>query len=194
MNYAHPLTDNKNIINSRKLTCVIGVVFFILATALGAYVRIPVHGSPVPITLQTFFVILAGAVLGKRLGFYSQIGYILAGAAGLPIFQGASFGAAYLLGPTGGYLIGFAACAFVVGRMIDRAGSNIVSIIAVFALGSLVIYASGVLWLVSIYKMSPISAISAGALPFIPGDIAKIALAGLIYSRISKRSKQIFPA
>ena len=119
MNYAHSLDYNKDIVNNRKLTAVIGVVFFILATALGAYIRIPVHGSPVPITLQTFFVLLAGAVLGKKLGFYSQAGYLLAGISGLPMFQGTSLGISYLLGPTGGYLIGFMACAFITGFIIS---------------------------------------------------------------------------
>ncbi|MCX5679020.1 MAG: biotin transporter BioY [Candidatus Omnitrophica bacterium] len=194
MSYAHSLDYNKDIINNKKLTAAIGVVFFILATALGAYIRIPVHGSPIPITLQTFFVLLAGAVLGKKLGLYSQAGYILAGISGLPMFQGASLGVSYLLGPTGGYLIGFMICAFIIGLIIDSARSNIVSIIAVFALGSLIIYASGILWLVCMYKMNLTSAIMAGALPFIPGDMAKIAIASAIYSKISRRSRQIFSA
>jgi biotin transport system substrate-specific component len=194
MSYAHSLDYNKDIINNRKLTAVIGVVFFILATALGAYIRIPVYGSPIPITLQTFFVLLAGAVLGKKLGLYSQAGYILAGISGLPMFQGVSFGASYLLGPTGGYLIGFMICAFVTGLIIDSAKSNILSIIAVFALGSLIIYASGIVWLVFIYKMNLTSAVVAGVLPFVPGDMAKIAIASVIYSKISRRSRQIFSA
>lgn len=194
MNYAHSLGYDKDITNNSKLTAVIGVVFFILATALGAYIRIPVHGSPVPITLQTFFVLLAGAVLGKKLGFYSQAGYLLAGISGLPMFQGTSLGISYLLGPTGGYLIGFMACAFITGLIIDSAKSNIVYIIAVFALGSLIIYASGILGLVYIYKMNLTNAIAAGALPFIPGDIAKIVIASAIYSKISRRSRQIFSA
>ena len=194
MSYAHSLEYNKDIISNRKLTAVIGVVFFILAAALGAYIRIPVHGSPIPITLQTFFVLLAGAVLGKKLGLYSQAGYILAGISGLPMFQGTSLGASYLLGPTGGYLIGFMICAFVIGLIMDSVKPNIVSIAAVFALGSLIIYASGILWLVCIYKMNLTNAIMAGALPFIPGDMAKIAIASAIYSKISKRSRQIFSA
>lgn len=194
MSYVHSLVYNKDIINNKKLTAAIGVLFFILATALGAYVRIPVHGSPVPITLQTFFVLLAGAVLGKKLGFYSQAGYILAGISGLPIFQGAPIGVSYLLGPTGGYLIGFMICAFITGLIIDSAKQNIVSIIAVFALGSLIIYASGIAWLVCIYKMNLMNAISAGALPFVPGDMAKIVIASAIYLKISKRSRQIFSA
>lgn len=194
MNNTHTLAYSRDMVSGKKLTAAIGVLFFILATALGAYVRIPVHGSPIPITLQTFFVLLAGAVLGKKLGLCSQAGYLLLGAAGLPLFQGASFGASYLLGPTGGYIIGFMACAFITGSMINSAKSNIISIIAVFALGSLVIYASGIFWLVCMYKMNLTNAIVAGALPFVPGDLAKIALAAMLYSKISKRSRQIFSA
>lgn len=192
MNHAHSLVYGKEMAGSRKLTAIIGVAFFILATALAGYVRIPVHGSPVPITLQTFFVILAGAVLGRKLGFCSQIGYVLLGAAGLPIFQGASFGAACLLGPTGGYLIGFMICALVVGSIINYAGSNIISIAVVFALGSLIIDVSGTIWLIYAHRMPPVSAFAAGTLPFILGDMAKAAAASIIYLKISKRSKQIF--
>ncbi|MFH1190304.1 MAG: biotin transporter BioY [Candidatus Omnitrophota bacterium] len=192
MDRIHSLAYRKDIVNSRGLIAVIGVAFFALATALGAYVRIPVPGNPIPITLQTFFVLLAGAVLGRRLGFFSQACYILGGMAGLPLFQGASFGASVLLGPTGGYLIGFMICAFITGLIIDSAKSNIISIMAVFVLGSLIIYASGIAWLVYMYKMNLTAAIASGALPFIPGDMAKIAIASAIYSKISRRSKQIF--
>ncbi len=194
MSYAESSGYHKDMVNNRTLTASIGVAFFILATALGAYVRIPVHGSPVPITLQTFFVIMAGAVLGKRLGLYSQIGYLLAGASGLPLFQGAASGVSYLMGPTGGYLIGFVACAFTVGFIMDSVKPGIAAMIAVFALGVLIIYASGILWLVYAYKMDLTSAIVAGALPFIPADAAKIAIASALYSKISRRSMQIFSA
>jgi biotin transport system substrate-specific component len=112
MSHANVLPYNKEFISSKKAVAAIGVTFFVLATALSAYVRIPVPGSPVPITLQTFFVLLAGAVLGRKLGAASQIGYVILGAVGLPIFQGAGYGIAYLFGPTGGYLMGFAAAAY----------------------------------------------------------------------------------
>jgi biotin transport system substrate-specific component len=194
MNHADSLSCHNDMVNNKALTASIGVAFFILATALGAYVRIPVPGSPIPITLQTFFVILAGAVLGKRLGMYSQIGYLLAGVSGLPLFQGASSGAVCLMGPTGGYLIGFVVCAFVVGLITDSVKPHIAAMIAVFALGILIIYTPGILWLVYAYKMSLTSAIAAGALPFIPGDAAKIVIAAAIYSKISRRSRQIFSA
>ena len=178
----YSLVYNRELITGKRLNAAIGVAFFILATMLGSYVRIPVAGSPVPITLQTFFVLLAGAVLGTRLGAVSQIGYIMLGAAGMP----------FLLGPTGGYIAGFVAAAYVVGYCTRSPNPTMARLITSFTLGSAIIYIFGALWLVYSYKMSVSNAISAGILPFIPGDIAKILCAAVIYSGISKRAGQIF--
>jgi len=180
--HAHTLAYNKDIITGKRLNAAIGVAFFILATMLGSYVRIPVAGSPVPITLQTFFVLLAGAVLGTRLGAASQIGYIMLGAAGMP----------FLLGPTGGYIAGFVAAAYVVGYCTRSPNPTMARLVASFTLGNAIIYVFGALWLVYAYKMSASNAVSAGILPFIPGDAAKILCATAIYSGISKRAGQIF--
>jgi biotin transport system substrate-specific component len=87
------------------------------ATAMGAYIMIPL--PPVPITLQTLFVVLAGALLGGRLGALSQVVYLLLGIIGLPVFHGGKGGLGILLGPTGGYLVGFIAAAYVVGKLIE---------------------------------------------------------------------------
>jgi biotin transport system substrate-specific component len=181
-----------NTINNKTVDAVIGVTFFIIATTLGAYIRIPVPGTPVPITLQTFFVVLSGAVLGSRLGLFSQAGYILLGAIGLPVFQGYSFGMAHILGPTGGYLIGFMAASFLMGKIPERGSRNLFKITASFAIGNAVLYALGILWLMLIYKISFINAILIGVLPFFTIELAKIFLAAVVYSRISHRSKAIF--
>lgn len=184
--------NSKEIIDNRALNSLIGVVFFTLATALGAYVRIPVHGSPVPITLQTFFVILSGAILGRRLGGLSQLGYFMLGAFGLPIFQGQSFGFSHILGPTGGYLAGFVFAAYMVGWLIRFRVTNLYWTVASFIAGNIVLYGFGVLWLMALYKINAVSAFSIGVLPFIPGEAVKILLAAIIYSKISERSKRIF--
>lgn len=194
MQTAYSITHNKDIITSKNLTAAIGVAFFALATILGAYVRIPVAGSPVPITLQTFFVIISGAVLGRKLGSISQASYILLGAIGLPVFQGASSGAAYLAGPTGGYLVGFLAAAYCTGRLAAFAQRSIAHAIAVFAAGSLVILACGALWLALLYGAGLKNAVAMGILPFIPGDAVKVLTAAAIYAAIAKRSKSIFSA
>src|SRR5262245_17113843 len=90
----------------------VGLIFaFNLLLALSAQVRIPLFFTPVPITAQTFVVLLTGALLGPRLGAAAMAAYLLEGAMGLPVFQGGNSGVAYMFGPTGGYLIGFIASA-----------------------------------------------------------------------------------
>lgn len=187
MRQLHALSYNKDIISNKRLVALIGVTFFAVATVLGSYVRIPVPGSPVPITLQTFFVLMSGAVLGRRLGAASQIAYIMLGSAGL-----GALGFAGIAGPTGGYIIGFVPAAFVVGYLTRSQDAGIARLAAAFTAGSLIVYAFGASWLARIYGIDLANAVSAGILPFIPGDIAKIALSALIYSRISARSKAIF--
>lgn len=181
-----------NTISNKTVVAVIGVTFFIVATTLGAYIRIPVPGTPVPITLQTFFVVLSGAVLGSRLGLFSQAGYIFLGAIGLPVFQGYAFGMAHILGPTGGYLIGFMAASFLVGKILEGESRNLLKITVSFAIGNIVLYTLGILWLMLIYRISFVNAILVGLLPFFTIELAKIFLAAVIYSKISHRSKEIF--
>jgi len=193
MNKTHNLVYDRDISGNKSVSALIGVIFFVIATTLGAYVRIPVEGSPVPITMQTFFVMLAGAVLGCRLGSFSQFAYLAIGAAGLPIFQGYSFGTAYLLGPTGGYLAGFVFAAYFTGKTLGSPGQGLKKIIAYFVIGDLIIHTCGTAWLIYLYKMDIVKAVSAGILPFIPGETAKILFASVIYSKISGRSKVIFP-
>lgn len=194
MSHSYRLAYNKEIIYSKRVIAAIGVAFFALATALSAYVRIPVPGTPVPITLQTFFVLLAGAVLGRRLGAASQAVYILTGAAGLQVFQGAGYGISYLLGPTGGYLAGFLAASYTIGIITRSGKSGFIGTVAAFSIGSAIIYALGASWLVFAYKMAPANAVTLGVLPFIPGDITKILLAAVIYRGISHRTDSIFSA
>ena len=181
-----------NTISNKAVDAVVGVTFFIIATTLGAYIRIPVPGTPVPITLQTFFVVLSGAVLGSRLGLFSQAGYIFLGAIGLPVFQGYAFGYSHILGPTGGYLIGFLAASFLVGKILEKERQDLFKITASFAIGNVVLYALGTLWLMLIYRISFFNAILIGVLPFFTIELAKIFLAAVVYSKISHRSKTIF--
>lgn len=182
----------QEIVSNKAVNAVIGVVFFMLATTLGAYVRIPLPGSPVPITMQTFFAILAGAVLGKRLGLYSQLGYIALGAAGLPIFQNYSFGILYLFGPTGGYLAGFVIAAYFTGLLTRRGDPDIKKVIIYFMTADLLILLCGAGWLACLYKKGIAQALSIGVAPFIAGDIAKVLLVSAIYSKISRRARAIF--
>ena len=97
-----------------------GILAFALLTALGAFVRIPLPFTPVPVTLQTFFVLAAGIYLGSRDAALSQLGYLAIGAVGLPVFAGGGAGFGHFLGVTGGYLIAFPIAAALVGAALLR--------------------------------------------------------------------------
>lgn len=148
-------------------------------TALLAQVRLPLPFSPVPITGQTFAVLLVGATLGANRGASSMVLYLAFGLIGLPIFAGGGHGIAYLTGATGGYLVGFIAAAYLIGRLAERGlGRNFRTSLIPFLLGNLVIYAFGVLWL-SNYVGGIQEAISLGMMPFLVGDSIKLMLAGI---------------
>lgn len=173
----------------------LGVAVFISLTFLGAYLRIYLPLTPVPITLQTFFVLLSGAVLGRRLGAISQAGYIILGSLGLPIFAGATGGILYLLGPTGGYLIGFMAASYIVGVMISMKkeltfGWTILAMLT----GLVVVYLLGASWLSFVTKSNFSQTFVLGILPFIPGAVLKLLAAAIIFYRFlqPQRALKIF--
>lgn len=182
-------------LTQRAVSGTIGVAAFVVMTALGAHVRIPLPWTPVPITLQTFFVHLAGATLGPTLGPASQAVYLLAGAAGLPIFAGGGSGLLYLLrGVTSGYLIGFVAATALVGRMVlVRRDPGFLWILGSMAAGSLVIYACGVSWLAWSLGLSLPSAIAQGMLPFLVGDVVKTCAAAGLFRSYRRRARIVFP-
>ena len=153
------------------------VVAFSLLTALSAQIAIPLPFTPVPVTGQTFAVLLTGALLGARLGALAMLAYLIQGAVGLPFFRGGNGGAHYLLvAPTAGYLLSFPVAAFVTGRLAERGWDRrFLTAAAAIGLGSLVILFAGWLWLMRFF--SPAEAFYAGVAPFIIGDIVKITLA-----------------
>jgi len=153
------------------------VVAFSLLTALSAQIVVPMW--PVPITGQTFAVLLTGALLGSRLGAAAMIVYLIEGASGLPFFQQGHGGIPYILGPTGGYLIAFPAAAFVTGAFAEHGwDKRFFTAAAAMAIGSVLILLSGWAWL-SFFR-SPTFAFQAGVKPFIIGDIVKILLAAAV--------------
>ncbi len=156
---------------------------FALLSAAAAQIRIPLGFTPVPITGQTFAVLLAGAALGATWGGASQLLYVLLGAVGLPFFAGGNGGWEYATGSTLGYLIGFVVAAYVVGLMAERRQDrSVLSAVPAFLTGNLIIYTFGVPWLY--YSIESIStgeaALAAGFTPFIAGDLVKIVVAGLL--------------
>jgi len=175
-----------------KVACrVIGVAAFVVLTMLGAFVRIPLPFTPVPLTLQTLFVLLASAFLGKKLGVLSQGSYVLLGAIGLPLFTGTAAGLLYIFGPTGGYLLGFILASLAVGSLLKHA-KNFISSFLIFALADSLLLLTGAFWLKLTMHLNLGQALFLGFLPFIAGDIVKIFLATLIYQRFNARAKEIF--
>ena len=150
------------------------VVGFSLLTFASAQLKIPMY--PVPITGQTFVVLLAGALLGSRLGALVMVAYLVEGASGLPFFQGFSGGLGHILGPTGGYLVAFPAAAYITGAFAEHGwDKHFLTAAAAMMIGSLVILLSGWAWLSQF--MPPSVAFYKGIAPFIIGDIVKILLA-----------------
>lgn len=155
------------------------VIGFSLLTALAAQVVIPI--GPVPITGQTFAVLLTGALLGSRLGAMAMIAYLIEGASGLPFFAGGHFGLVHLMGPTGGYLVAFPAAAFIAGAFAEHGWDRrFFSAAAAMAIGSIVIIVCGSVWFSLLTHTSIFNAIRVTVAPFILGDIVKILLAAAV--------------
>ena len=155
-------------------------------TAMGALVSIPLQ--PVPVTLQTLFLYLAGSLLGGSLGALSQLIYLVLGVIGLPVFSGGKAGLGVFLGPTGGYLIGFVAGAFVTGKIVRwRDNPGLVWVVFAMLAGTAAVYALGVLQLVLVGRLPVEKAAAVGVLPFLPGDALKIAAASVITLKVRDR-------
>lgn len=185
--------SERDIVASRVACAAIGVAVFAALTALGAFVRIPLSFTPVPITLQTFFVNLAGAALGPVLGLAAEVLYVGLGVAGLPIFAGGHSGLARLAGPTGGYLIAFMIVPLVIGRLVRlRANPGFWWIVLCMVCGSVITFVVGATQLALFLGTGPADAFVKGVLPFLPGDSLKIAAAAAIYRGIGARTRQIY--
>jgi biotin transport system substrate-specific component len=162
-------------------------LFAAVIVMFGLVPAIPVAGVPVPITLQNLAVMLAGAVLGPKRGAAATAMLILLVAIGLPVLSGGRGGLGILLGPSGGFLIGFVAAAFVIGWLIARFGQGRgpgwqragINILACVAGGIGACYALGIPWLAFAAGL-PLEKAALGSLVFLPGDLAKATVAGLV--------------
>lgn len=162
---------------SISLAALMGVI-----TAAGAYITIPLPFSPVPITGQTFFVLLSGLLLGTRLGALAMVVYVVIGAVGFPVYAGGTGGVGHLIGPTGGYIFGFIAAGAVTGLIARLAVGKgrklrLALFIGAVVAGEVVIYVFGIPWLAEIADLSLVKALSLGLVPFMPGDSIKAAAA-----------------
>ncbi len=162
---------------------VVAIGIAALLVAASAQVVVPVPLSPVPMTLQPLAVIVVGALLGPGAGAAALIVYLLAGVAGLPVFSAGRAGAAWLVGPTGGYLLAFPVAAAVVGAVArSREGRvPLLRLLIALAAGMVVIHAGGVAHL-ALLGGDPGTAFRIGFVPFLTGDLLKIGLAAAVVS------------
>ncbi len=173
------------------------IALFTALTAVGAFIKVPL--PPVPITLQTLFVLMSALLLGSRAALISQLLYIFIGLIGIPVFAYGA-GPGYILHPTFGYIAGFAISAFIVGKLTEKLSYSKYRIYKLFLcciLGMAIYYGTGVfhLWIISnIINNSPLSVSSIlwkGVVIFIPGDILKSLAASMITTKINPHIRLI---
>jgi biotin transport system substrate-specific component len=157
-------------------------------TAIGSFIVIPLQ--PLPMTLQTLFTGLAGVLLGGYTGALSQIIYVLLGIIGLPVFAGGKAGFGTLLGPTGGYLIGFIVGAYVIGKIVEaRRETGLAWIVLALVAGNLVIYTLGTIQLSLVTHFSWLKSLMIGVVPFLVGDLLKLLAAAWLALKLRKNIK-----
>jgi len=173
MNYSDILIPERSLSNRVvNIAIIMGTSWIV---AISAQITINLPFSPVPITGQTLAVLLAGLFLGKNLGAASIAAYLAQGAAGLPFFAGGKYGLATLFGPTGGYLFGFLAAAYIVGMLSElRYQRSLFQASITIIVGNVIIYIFGLVWLARFVGESQVLQI--GLYPFLIGDLLKILL------------------
>ena len=148
---------------------------------IAACAQFTIHIGPIPITGQTFAVLLTGMLLGSRLGAAAVIAYLIEGAIGLPFFAGGGAGLVRFLGPTAGYLVAFPAAAFIVGAFAEHGwDKRYETAVAAMAIGSAIIFLGGWAWFAILTNTSPVAAFKLAVLPFLLGDVIKIALGAAV--------------
>ncbi len=167
------------------------IALFTALTAVCAQITVP---AAVPFTLQTLAVFLAGSILGLKKGTASVLIYILLGAVGIPVFSNFTCGAAAILGPTGGYIIGFIAITVITGFFKSRFPGKLWLTALGMAIGLIVCYFIGTVWFIVVYNstkggMSVLNALSLCVFPFLPFDAAKIGVAALLSVRLNRLIK-----
>ena len=191
--YAKPDTLIATALAPMDRTRSVPLVFaFSLLTALAAQIVIPI--GPVPVTGQTFAVLLTGALLGSRLGAMAMIVYLVEGAVGLPFFYGGSGGFSHILGQTGGYLVAFPAAAYITGAFAENGwDKRFLSAVAAMTVGSLVILLAGWAWFAILTHTLPVASFQASVAALIPGDIIKILSLRRLFRLVGKYSERKLP-
>ena len=163
----------------------------ITVLALAAQVRLPMW--PVPVTMQSFAVLVLGAAYGARLGLVTVLGYLGLGAAGVAVFAGDRAGLSYMAGPTGGYLLGFAVATMLMGARARRGWDRSAwRMAAAMALGNAVIYACGLAWMAWLFAAEKGIGwvVQHGMVQFLPGDALKLTLAAMVMPLAWKHARR----
>ncbi len=182
--------DPRSLLSIHRL---VWIALMAALTGVGAIVAIPVVPfSPVPVTLQTMFVLLAGLILGPRGGACAMLLYMAAGCLGLPVFAGGKSGLATFLGPTGGFLVGFLPSAVICGFAKSSPVKPYWVLLLFCAVATLVTLGLGAVHMASVMKTSVLTATSVAVLPFLPGAAVKCLGAAFIYRFLAVR--RLIPA
>lgn len=182
-----PLTPSRE-----RLVALASCAVMVAVLAALSLVAVPLPISPVPMTLQTLGVFLAGGLLGPGLGVLTVAVYILVGVAGVPVFAGGEAGLGVILGPKGGYVVGFLLSVFLVGmaaRAVGpkwRGGRCVMAMLVGLVAATAVVYVCGAGWLMLVAGMEVRQAIVVGVLPFAPGDVIKIAAAAALIPSVQR--------
>jgi biotin transport system substrate-specific component len=164
---------------ARHIVLIVTGALLIYLTSL---IVIPVPGSPVPVTGQTFGVLLVGGALGFRRGLAAVVLYVVLGAVGLPVFAEGKDGVQVLLGARGGYLIGFILAGSLVGRLAELGWDrHLLGALGAMAIGNALIYVVGLPWLAAVAGFSPTVTLEKGLFPFVLGDALKLVLAAGLF-------------
>ena len=174
---------------NRRVAMPVAAALFALLTAVGAYVAVPLGITPVPMTLQTLFVLLAGALLGPVAGASSQLLYLGLGVAGAPVFAMGAAGLPWIFGPTGGYLMSFPIAAALVGLIAGPKG-DLVRTAAGLLAGTLVIFLMGSGWLAVVTDRTSTALFAVAVQPFLVGAAVKAAIALVVARRILGRDRR----
>lgn len=175
-----------------KVAAFVEISAMVALTALAAQVAIYLPFTPVPLTLQTFVILLGAAALGAQRAAISQVAYLSLALAGLPIMADGKGGLSAVYGATSGYLIGFIFAALLAGHLSNKFTTNrFRNVFFSYFLGSIVIYAFGALGLMFYANINLFSALSVGVVPFVLGDIFKAIAAGLLLPSAWKLTEKI---
>ena len=171
--------------NNHSVRMQVMCALFTAVCAVFSQLTIPIQ--PVPITLGSFAALMAGGFLGKRYGFLSLVIYLLLGMAGVPVFSMMRAGVSVIAGPSGGFIVGFAVMAFIVGLVGEKLGFTFKNMLLGTVLGTAACYTMGLAWFMFLTGNGLWASMLLCMFPFLPGDITKFVLASYLISRYRKR-------